>query len=289
MSDEKGLTGEHAGAVADVAEAGDALIEAADVPTQAHARSGGPPLADELTPLDSLLDGEVDPEPGRPRLRPADPIAVASADKAWRTLVDAVTAQLDGRPGLWVLEAGAGTRPLFDLPEDTYVVGVDRDGAALDANRRLDERVVADVADYRPWAAGFDLLTCWFVLEGLADPAPVLDRFAGWTGTDGLVVLAVPNLRSPLGLASRLTGRVRLRRALTPGALCRRFGERGFVPVLQVFFEDGRQAARRRQLKLTRRRWQAAQVLVRVLSCGLLDAARTHYVVVFRRVEDTGL
>jgi hypothetical protein len=249
----------------------------------------GGPLAGAI-PADAafLADGpQADgPEWHRPRVRAAQPSTAPTMGRAWRALVGTVGEQLDGRPRLWVLEAGAGTRPLFDLPEDTYIVGVDRDGAVLDANRRLDERVVADLADYRPWAAGFDLITCWYVLDGLPDPAPVLDRFAAWTGADGLVVLGVPNLRSPFGVVSRLTGRARLRRTLTAGALCRRFQERGFVPVLQVYFEDARQAARRRRLKITRRRWKAAQVLVRVLSCGLLDAARTHYVVVFRRVED---
>ena len=57
------------------------------------------------------------------------------------------------------------------------------------------------------------------------------------------------------------------------------------MPVLQIFFEDAWQASRRRRLRITRGRWKVVQVLVRILSAGLLDAARTDYLVVFRRED----
>ena len=238
-----------------------------------------------------VLDGEVlrgaepapvsEPDP----VDPVPAVTVGSVGKAWRALVAAVGEHLDNRPRIWALEAGAGERTLFDLPEDAYIVGVDRDGEALHRNVRLDERVVADLADYRPWAAGFDLITAWYVLENVNDAAAVVDRFAGWTAQGGLVVVGVPNLRSPRGLWSRLRGRYRLRRALTPHALRRRFAENGFVPVLQVHFEDAGQASWRRRMRVTRRRWKAVQFTVRVLSLGLLDAARTDYIAVFRRAD----
>jgi hypothetical protein len=63
----------------------------------------------------------------------------------------------------------------------------------------------------------------------------------------------------------------------------RRFAERGFTPAFHVFFEDGDQAALRRRFKLTHGWWKATQALVRVVTFGLLDAARTDYIVVFRR------
>jgi SAM-dependent methyltransferase len=234
------------------------------------------------------LDGEalcagVEEAPPVPAPAPAPPVTAGTFGRAWRRLTSAIGNELDGRSRLWVLEAGAGTRTLFDLPEDTYIVGVNRDGETLERNLRLDERVATDLAEYRPWAAGFDLITCWYVLDEMPGPAAVLDRFAHWTAPGGLVVLSVPNLRSPRGLSARLLRRTRLRRALTPQALRRRFAAHGFTPICQVFYEDTEQAAWRRRVGLTRKRWTFAQAAVRVLSCGLLDAARTEYIAVFRR------
>jgi hypothetical protein len=121
-------------------------------------------------------------------------------------------------------------------------------------------------------------------LERLDDPATVLERIASWAGPDGVVVLAVPHLRSPRALLARFTGPgSRIRRAITPAALRRRFARHGFQPAFEVFFEDPRQAATRRRLGLVRGRWQPAQAAVRLLSLGLLDAARTEYAVVLRR------
>jgi hypothetical protein len=227
--------------------------------------------------------------PAEPRRRPpssekgGEPITVASIGRAWRALVEAVGDELDHRQRLWVLEAGAGTRTLFDLPEDAYVVGVDRDPWALERNARLDERVLADVANYRPLATGFDLINSWYVLDGLDDPAVVLERFAQWTGEHGLVVIAVQNLRSPRGLAGRLFGRVKLRRAVTQSALRRHFNRHGFSSVLQVSFEDAAQIEQRRRLRITRGRWTALQLITRIVSFGMLDAARTDFISVFRR------
>jgi hypothetical protein len=213
----------------------------------------------------------------------SEQMTVSGIGRAWQALVDTVGDQLDHRQRLWVLEAGAGPRTLFDMPEDAYVVGVDRDPWALERNIRLDERILADLANYRPLATGFDLINCWYVLDSLEDPATILDRFAQWTGEGGLVVVAVTNVRSPRGLAARLLGRSKLRRHVTPTALRRHFAGRGFTALLQVYFEDASQAEGRRRLRLTRRRWAVLQVAVRVLSLGLLDAARTDYIGVFRR------
>jgi len=242
-----------------------------------------------------VLDGEVVrraevergggasvPAPPRPD-GPLPVVTVATVGRAWRALVSVVDQQLDGRPRIWALESGAGERTLFYLPEDAYIVGVGPDAHVLQRNTRLDERVISELGDYRPWAAGFDLITAWYVLENLTDPAAVLDRFAGWAAQGGLVVVGVPNLRSPRGLWWRLRGRCRLRRALTPEAVRRRFADNRFVPVLQVYFEDADQAAARRRMRITRGRWKALQLAVRVFSLGLLDAARTDYIAVFRR------
>ena len=216
---------------------------------------------------------------------PGTAVTVASLEAARQAVTEAVEAIVGERPRLWALEAGAGRRLRLALPEDAYVVGLDRDPAALARNERLDERIVADLAEFSPRATGFDVITCWYGLEDLPDPATVVERFAAWAAIDGVVVIAVPHLRSPRALVAKLTPpRTAMRRAISPAALRRRLAAHGFRPTFEVFFEDPRQTATRRRLGLIRNRWQLAQAAVRVLSLGLLDAARTEYAVVFRRL-----
>lgn len=225
-------------------------------------------------------------------------------------LQQVVEGALAGRRGVRALEAGAGKRTRLRLPDDAYVVGVDTDAAAIVRNHRLDERVVADLRAYRPAPAGFDLVTCWYVLEHAHDPADLLDRLAGWTAPGGLLVLAVPHLHSPKALVTKLTphrfhvwfrrrvlgfpnaGRpgfgpypTTLRRAIAPAALTRRLAGHGLVPVCQVFFEDAKQARLRHRVRLTGWRWRVARALVSGLTLGRLDAARTEYAVVLRAAE----
>jgi SAM-dependent methyltransferase len=222
--------------------------------------------------------------PASPPTKPsADPVTVGSVGEAWQALVEAVSGLLDGRERLRALEAGARTRTLFDLPDDAYVVGVDRDLQALEVNARLDQRVLADLANYQPRATGFDLVSCWYVLDGLADPAAVLDRFSQWTRPGGLVVLGLPNPDSPRGAWARLRRWSRPRRSLTAPALRRRFHRHGFTPVFQVFFEDGEQVELRQRLRIGGGWWSAVRGMVWVLSLGRFDVARTDYMAVFRR------
>jgi SAM-dependent methyltransferase len=229
---------------------------------------------------------------------PADAVAAIQA---------LVTSTLSGRDRARVLEAGAGKRTRFEVPDDAYVVGVDTDPVAMSRNQRLDERVVGDLSRYRP-AAGFDLITCWYVLEHVPAPAELLDLFASWAAPGGLVVLAVPHLHSPKSLVTKLTPHrfhvwfrrrvlgypragtpghgpypTTLRPAIAPEAMTTLLAARGLVPVLEGFFEDGKQAAFRGKVRLTGPAWRAAQALVRALSLGRLDAARSEYILVLRR------
>ncbi|MEN3306623.1 MAG: hypothetical protein V7603_2825 [Micromonosporaceae bacterium] len=219
-----------------------------------------------------------------------------------------VTDALAGRDRPRVLEAGAGKRTRFEVPDDAYVVGVDTDSVAMSHNHRLDERIVGDLSRYTP-AAGFDVITCWYVLEHVPAPAELLDLFASWTAPGGLVVLAVPHLHSPKSLLTKLTPHrfhvwfrrrvlgypragtpghgpypTTLRPAIAPAAMTGILAPRGLVPVLEGFFEDGKQVAFRRRLRLTGAAWRGACAAVRAASLGRLDAARSEYVLVLRRV-----
>ncbi len=245
----------------------------------------------------------------RTRPGPAPRRHFASPADAHHAVQQVITDTLAHRPHPRVLDAGAGKRTRFDVPPDAYVVGVDPDDLAMARNPRLNERVVTDLATYAAPAASFDLITCWYVLEHVPNPAALVDRFATWIAPGGLVVIAVPHLHSPKALITKATphpfhvwfrrhvlgypqaGRpghgpypTTLRRAIAPAALVGRFGARGLVPVFEGYFEDGKQVAFRERVRLTGERWHAAQRFVHRISLGRLDAARSEYVVVLRRV-----
>lgn len=219
----------------------------------------------------------------RPLATAARPLTVATVGLAWRALVDAIGDELKRRERLWALEASPGRRPLFVLPDDAFVVGVGPDRASLEGNPRLDERVVSDLSDFRPWAAGFDLVTCWYALEHGQNPERALDRLAAWTAPDGLIVLAGAHRSSLRAAWARLRKRARSDRTLSPAALRSRFAAAGFSSVLEVFYEDARQLETRRRVGLTHSAWKVARAVVWILTLGRLDAARTDYILVVRR------
>lgn len=79
----------------------------------------------------------------------------------------------------------------------SYVVGVERDPAyASRARERLDELIEADLETLDPAPLGrFDVLVAGDVLEHLADPWTVLQRFAEIVEPGGTVVVSLPNVR----------------------------------------------------------------------------------------------
>ncbi|GAB7048059.1 class I SAM-dependent methyltransferase [Catenuloplanes indicus] len=246
----------------------------------------------------------------RPRVSwGADPV-LGTPGEVTAALQRTVTALLRAPAGapLRALEAGAGKRIRLDVPEDAYIVGVDTDDTAMHLNPRLHERVVGDLHDYAAPPDSFDLITCWYVLEHVERPEELIARFARMIAPGGLVVLAVPHLWSPKSLFTKLTPHAfhvwfrrrvlgfpnagkpgygpyptTLRRTIAPAAIAALVARHGLAPVFEGYFEDEKQARFRRRLRITGRRWALVRGLVRALSLGLLDAARSEYVVVLRR------
>lgn len=246
------------------------------------------------------------PESSVPLRRASAPLTFGEPVAAVAAIQELVTGELSGRVRPRVLEAGAGKRTRFEVARDAYVVGVDTDDVAMSRNQRLDERVVADLGGYAP-AGGFDLITCWYVLEHVPDPAGLLERFADWAAPGGLVVVAVPHLYSPKSLVTKLTPHrfhvwfrrrvlgypragtpghgpypTTLRTAIAPAAMIATLAAGGLEPVLEGFFEDGKQLAFRRRIRLAGRPWRWLCTAVRVASLHRLDAARSEYVLVAR-------
>ena len=239
----------------------------------------------------------------------ADPV-LGTPDEVTSALQSMVTGLLSPPAGapLRALEAGAGKRIRLDVPDGAYIVGVDTDDTAMRLNPRLHERIVGDLHEYAAPPDSFDLITCWYVLEHVDRPEVLLDRFARMIAPGGLVVLAVPHLYSPKSLFTKLTPHAfhvwfrrrvlgfpnagkpgygpyptTLRRAIAPAAITALVARHDLAPVFEGYFEDDKQTRFRRRLRITGWRWSLARALVRALSLGLLDAARSEYVVVLRR------
>lgn len=232
---------------------------------------------------------------------PSHPDAVAELQRC----VDALLAE---RTGLRVLDAGCGPRLNVTFPDGAWVMGVDEDECALARNQAVHEAVVADLATWEPPPDSFDAIVSWYVLEHLDRPDQVLARFAGAARPGGLVVLAVPNLRSPKSLLAKFTphrfhvwfrrrvlGRPRagtpghgpypttLRLSIDPGRLIRRAARLGLTVVHIGWYEDSKQQQLRHRFRLTGVAWRVVRGIVKVGSFGLLDAARTELLLVLRR------
>lgn len=165
---------------------------------------------------------------------------------------------------LRVLDAGCGANAHLAFGglrpsslEGAHVTGLDIDGAALAANRRLDERIVGSVETYPLPNEAFDIVVCWDVLEHLRRPYMALDNLQRALKPGGLMILGFPNVLSLKGIVTKVTPYsfhrwvykyvyrsdlkpypTVLRLALRPSAVRRWAEARGFG--VSIRFEDSR-------------------------------------------------
>lgn len=104
-----------------------------------------------------------------------------------------------------ILEAGSGSNSAFDFADNSYLVGLDIEQQQLERNETLDEKHQGDVQNYSFPPDSFDMIICWNVLEHLPRPDKALDNFAKWLAPGGIIILALPNLLSTIGLATKYT------------------------------------------------------------------------------------
>ena len=116
-----------------------------------------------------------------------------------------VDGALQGRTDLRILDAGCGSSSYVRAPETAYRVGIDISEEQLRKNTFVDEKILGDIQEYELPSASFDVIICWWVLEHLREPTKVLSGFRDALRENGLMVLAVPNVLSMKGLATKLT------------------------------------------------------------------------------------
>jgi SAM-dependent methyltransferase len=212
------------------------------------------------------------------------------------------------RRRLEVLEAGCGSLSHLRLRGDLHIVGIDVSARALAQNDALHERIEADLQTCEIDRSRYDLVVCCDVLEHLATPAAVVRKLLAAVKPDGLVLLAVPNVRSMKGLVAKYTPfrfhvlvhrliygakagtapgyevfPTYLRSAIAPGSLVAMARRAGLDVEFFTTYEGGMQRRLRERCGLVGRRWQLFRLLVRSLSLGTIDAAASDCLLLLRR------
>ncbi len=128
------------------------------------------------------------------------------------------------RPGMSILDIGAGRRPTLappDRPEGTTYVGLDPDADELRTapEGSYDEAVVSAAEHRVPELEGrFDLALSFFAFEHVESTAETLESIRGYLRPGGMLLAQLAGARSPFSVANRLlpaaASRALLRRAM---------------------------------------------------------------------------
>jgi SAM-dependent methyltransferase len=104
-----------------------------------------------------------------------------------------------------VLEAGCGSTTHVRFPGGFRLTGIDISQAQLDRHTGLDVKILGDLQSDDLGVERFDVIVCWDVLEHLERPMDALENFVRALRPGGLIVLAMPHVRSVKGLITRFT------------------------------------------------------------------------------------
>ena len=114
------------------------------------------------------------------------------------------------RPGIAILDVGAGRRPtiaLEDRPAGVEYVGLDVSAEELELSSpgSYDEKVVADASRFVPELADrFDLITAWQVLEHFEDLPGAAAAFREYAREGGWFVAMLSGRRAAFAIANRM-------------------------------------------------------------------------------------
>jgi SAM-dependent methyltransferase len=225
-----------------------------------------------------------------------------------RGLQEVLDAFAGSRGNVRVLEAGCGSTSHLSYGERAHITGMDLSEQQLKRHPHLHSRIVGDIQVHR-WAPGeFDVVVCWNVLEHLRCPNAALAQLARGLKSEGLLVLALPNVFSVKGLVAKFTPTwfhvwvyrrifgiewagtaehgpfpTYLRTAISPRALERYGREHEFAIEFFRAFEDFGQSQLRRRLRIKGPLWKAMRGLCSVLTLGTLSVDKTDFVLVLRK------
>lgn len=217
---------------------------------------------------------------------------------------------IDGKHIERILEAGCGSTRRIRIAPDAVLVGIDISEKQLQRNGALDERILGDIQAYALRESHFDVIVCWDVLEHLSQPEQALANFVRAVKEEGLVVLALPNLRSMKGLLTKFTpfwfhvwtrrrlfGETQagtedfgpfptyLRPSIAPAAILRFARERDLViEYFQVYESDMHRVFRERHRTLGLV-WRGLAMAAQAVSLGRISADLTDCFIVLRKAK----
>ncbi len=184
-------------------------------------------------------------------------------------------------------------------------MGLDLDRREIATNEYIDEAIVGDVQTHRFERGTFDVVVCTYVLEHLDRPLSALENLLHALRPGGVLVLAVPNVRSLKAIVAKWTPHrfhaflwhraypyerferdpfpTVLSGVLRPRRLRGYLERHGMIVVNSARYESEMQVILRRRLRLTGMRWRAAAIGVRALTLGTVDPTHSDLMLVLRK------
>ena len=210
------------------------------------------------------------------------------------------------RNGLTVVEVGCGQQTNVVFEGATRVIGVDVDQPALVANTTVTDPVILSANELELAPESVDAISSIFTLEHVEEPDVVFGMLARALRPGGVLVIAVPQVRSPKAIITKFTpqsfhewfyrralGRdpgahgtpfdTVLDPAIAPERLRRLATALGLDVIAEESFEDNKQRQVRTKVHLNGRAWAAPRAISRALLRH--DAADTDYIAVYRRSD----
>jgi SAM-dependent methyltransferase len=210
------------------------------------------------------------------------------------------------RNGLTVVEVGCGQQTNVVFEGATRVIGVDVDQPALVANTTVTDPVILSANELELAPESVDAISSIFTLEHVEEPDVVFGMLARALRPGGVLVIAVPQVRSPKAIITKFTpqsfhewfyrralGRdpgahgtpfdTVLDPAIAPERLRRLATALGLDVIAEESFEDNKQRQVRTKVHLNGRAWAATRAISRALLRH--DAADTDYIAVYRRSD----
>lgn len=130
---------------------------------------------------------------------------VSEADQLEEAVCEIANSLLDGKSHIKLLEAGCGSASHVRFRASVHAVGIDISMEQLEKNTIMQEKILGDIQKYSLPKEEFDVAVCWMVLEHLSRPKDALLNLFGAVKPGGLLILAIPNLLSFKGLATKIT------------------------------------------------------------------------------------